>query len=213
MEQIRTGGDRNFGYLLGDRAAGVGALVDPAYDPGSLVERAAAQGLDIELILNTHGHQDHTNGNDRAAQLTGAPIAAHEGARPQPDIPLADGQTLELGSFELQILHVPGHADDHVLIYVPEHRVAITGDLLFVGKIGGTGTEEAARAEYRSLARVLEELPDDATIWPGHDYGCRPSSTIALEKTMNPFLRCADFESFLELKKRWPVFKEEHGLV
>jgi glyoxylase-like metal-dependent hydrolase (beta-lactamase superfamily II) len=213
FEQIRTGGDRNFGYLLGDRAAGVAALIDPAYDPVSLVERATAQGLEVELILNTHGHQDHTNGNDRAVKLTGAPVAAHESAQAAPDITLTDGQVLELGSLELRILHVPGHADDHVLIHVAEHRVAITGDLLFVGKIGGTGTEKAARTEYRSLQRVLEELPDDTTIWPGHDYGCRPSSTIALEKTINPFLRCEDFESFLELKKQWPVFKEEHGLV
>jgi glyoxylase-like metal-dependent hydrolase (beta-lactamase superfamily II) len=124
-----------------------------------------------------------------------------------------DGQILQLGSLELRILHVPGHADDHVLVHVAEHRVAITGDLLFVGKIGGTGTEDAARAEYGSLHRVLEELPDDTTIWPGHDYGCRPSSTIMLEKAVNPFLRCDDFESFLELKRRWPVFKEEHGLA
>jgi glyoxylase-like metal-dependent hydrolase (beta-lactamase superfamily II) len=213
FEQIRTGGDRNFGYLLGDRAAGIAALIDPAYAPASLVERATVQGLEVELILNTHGHQDHTNGNDRGRELTGAPVAAHESAHPPPDVPLVDGQSIELGSLELQILHVPGHADDHVLIHLPEQRVAITGDLLFVGKIGGTGTAEAARAEYRSLQRVLEELADDTTIWPGHDYGCRPSSTIALEKLVNPFLRCEDFESFLELKKQWPTFKEEHGLA
>lgn len=213
FEQIRTGGDRNFGYLVGDRAARVAALIDPSYDPASLVERATAQGLEVELILNTHGHGDHTNGNQRAVELTGAPVAAHESAYPPPDVPLMDGQVVEVGSFRLRILHVPGHADDHVLIHLPEHRVAITGDLLFVGKIGGTATEETARAEYRSLQRVLEELPDETTIWPGHDYGCRPSSTIGLEKAINPFLRCEDFESFLALKREWPTFKEEHGLV
>lgn len=213
FEQIRTGGDRNFGYLLGDRSAGVAALIDPAFSPASLVERASVQDLQVELIVNTHGHDDHTNGNDRAVELTGAPVAAHERAYPRPDIPLKDGQILELGSLKLRILHVPGHADDHVLIHVARFRVAITGDLLFVGKIGGTGTEDDARAEYQSLERVLEELPDDTTIWPGHDYGCRPSSTIALEKAINPFLRCDDFESFRELKRHWPVFKEEHGLV
>ena len=212
FEQIRTGGDRNFGYLVGDRVAGVAALIDPSYDPVSLVERATAQGLEVKLILNTHGHGDHTNGNHRAVELTGAPVAAHESAYPPPDVPLVDGQVVELGSLKLRILHVPGHADDHVLLHVPEYRAAITGDLLFVGKIGGTATEAAARAEYRSLQRVLEELPDETTIWPGHDYGCRPSSTIALERAVNPFLRCEDFESFVELKRRWPTFKEEHGL-
>jgi len=212
FEQIRTGGDRNFGYLIGDRAAGVAALIDPSYDPDELVDRAAAQGLRVETIVNTHGHADHTNGNDRAEELTGAPLAAFEGAASGPDRPLADGDTIRVGSIEIRVLHVPGHADDHLLLYLPAQRVAITGDLLFVGKIGGTATEESARLEYDSLARVLRELPDDTTIWPGHDYGCRPASTIALEKATNPFLRCADFDSFLALKRDWATFKAAQGL-
>lgn len=213
FEQIRTGGDRNFGYVVGDRAAGVAALIDPSYEPETLVQRAADQGLDVELIINTHGHPDHTNGNRRAKELTGAPLAAHRSAAAGPEVELDDGVSLELGSLNLEFLHVPGHADDHVLIYLAEQRVAITGDLLFVGKIGGTGTAEAARLEYESLKRVLEELPDDTTIWPGHDYGCRPSSTIALEKITNPFLRCESFDEFFQLKKDWPTFKAQHGLT
>ena len=212
FEQIRTGGDRNFGYLIGDRAARVAALIDPSYDPDSLVERAGAQRLEVEVIINTHGHSDHTNGNRRAKELTGAPLAAHRSASSHPDIELEDGQSLEIGSLSLRALHVPGHADDHLLLHLAEQRVAITGDLLFVGKIGGTGSDRDARAEYESLKRVIAELPDETTIWPGHDYGCRPSSTIALEKATNPFLRCDDFDGFLELKKSWTTFKAEHGL-
>src|SRR5262245_34348503 len=63
FEQIRTGGDRNFGYLLGDRAAGQAVLIDPSYTPEVLVQRAADQGLRVDYILNTHGHPDHINGN------------------------------------------------------------------------------------------------------------------------------------------------------
>ena len=213
FEQIRTGGDRNLGYLIGDRAAGRGLLVDPSFDPERMVGRARAQGLDVEWILNTHGHGDHTNGNARAKELTGAPVAAHGSARPAPERALEDGDSLGLGSLGLEFLHVPGHADDHLLVHLPDQRVALTGDLLFVGKIGGTGTEAAARVEYRSLERTLEHLPDETTIWPGHDYGCRPASTVALEKATNPFLRCEDFEDFLRLKRGWAAFKEEHGLV
>ncbi len=212
FEQIRTGGDRNFGYVVGDRAAGVGALIDPSYEPETLVERATDQGLTVQLIINTHGHPDHTNGNRRAKELTGAPLAAHRNAASGPDLEVDDGGSIGLGSLKLEFLHVPGHADDHLLIHLAEQRVAITGALLFVGKIGGTGTAEAARQEYESLKRVLEALPDDTTIWPGHDYGCRPSSTIALERITNPFLRCEGFDDFLSLKKNWPTFKAEHGL-
>ncbi len=89
----------------------------------------------------------------------------------------------------------------------------MTGDTLFVGKIGGTGTEAAARAEYESLTKVLLRLPDATTVWPGHDYGCRPSSTIGLERRTNPFLLCEDFQAFLELKIGWAELKRRHGLV
>jgi glyoxylase-like metal-dependent hydrolase (beta-lactamase superfamily II) len=177
-----------------------------------LAERASAQGLEVQVIINTHGHPEHTNGNSRAKKLTGAPLAAHRLATGRPEIILEDGQSLEIGRLNLRFLHVPGHADDHLLVHLPEQRVAITGDLLFVGKVGGTSTDRQARVEYESLKRVVAELPDDTTIWPGHDYGCRPSSTLAMEKATNPFLRCADFDDFLKLKKGWARFKAEHGL-
>ncbi len=60
---------------------------------------------------------------------------------------------------------------------------------------------------------MLEHLPDETTVWPGHDYGCRPASTIGLERATNPFLRCEGPDDFLDLKRRWATFKAEHGLV
>lgn len=214
FEQIRTGGDRNFGYLIGDREARVAALVDPSNDPKSVVRRAEVQGLNVEYIINTHGHSDHTNGNAKAKKLTGAPIVAFRGCTVSPDVAVVDGQMLAVGSLSLEVIHVPGHTDDHILVYLEQQKVAITGDHLFVGKIGGTGTEQAARAEHESLKRNIDRFPDDVTIWPGHDYGCRPSSTIGLEKIVNPFLlRLGDIHEFLRLKRDWAGFKAHHGLM
>jgi glyoxylase-like metal-dependent hydrolase (beta-lactamase superfamily II) len=210
FEQIRAGGDRNFGYLLGDRLAREAILIDPSYSPDAFVERARQQALTVTLIVNTHGHADHTNGNERAAELTGAPIAAHPNLAPE--TPLRDGGDIMVGRLHVNCLHVPGHSDDHVVLYESSHRLLITGDLLFVGKVGGTGDEDAARAEWHSLRRLMKEIPDDATVWPGHDYGVRPSSTMALEKRTNPFLLCPDVEAFLKLKTTWPTFKKEYGL-
>jgi glyoxylase-like metal-dependent hydrolase (beta-lactamase superfamily II) len=212
FEQIRTGGDRNFGYLLGDRDAGLAILIDPSFSPDTLVERATAQGLEVKLVINTHGHGDHTNGNSRAVKLTGAKLAAHPGVPFALDVPLEDGRVFELGSLRLKILHVPGHTPDHIIVHLAGERVALTGDHLFVGKIGGTSTEADSRTEYESLERTLRELPDDTTIWPGHDYGARPSSTILLEKATNPFLRAAGIQEFLELKRTWADFKARYGL-
>lgn len=213
FEQIRTGGDRNLGYLIGDRKAQVAAFVDPSYSPELLVQRAKAQGLTVKYILNTHGHGDHTNGNNTAAELTGAAIAAHADSYLAPDIALEDNQELVLGELTLRIFYTPGHCPDHIVIYIPEHHVAITGDHLFVGKVGGTAGREDALIEYKSLNRLYDEMPGDTTIWPGHDYGCRPSTTLALEKVANPFIMAEDFEAFYHIKETWSSFKSQHGLV
>ena len=210
FEQIRAGGDRNFGYLLGDRTAGQAVLIDPSYSPDAFVERAREQGLAVSHVINTHSHPDHTNGNERAMGLTGAPLAAHPALRPA--VPLNDGAPLIVGNLRLRCLHVPGHCSDHLALYEETHRLLVTGDLLFVGKVGGTSNDADARTEWNSLQRLVREIPDEATVWPGHDYGVRPSSTMALEKATNPFLLCANVEAFLQLKSSWATFKKDHGL-
>jgi len=212
FEQIRIGGDRNFAYLLGDREAGMGLLVDPAFHPEVAVERAEAQGLRITHILNTHGHQDHANGNARARELTGGLVAggAHH---PGPlDLVLRDGERLPFGAYTLKVFEVPGHTQDHLAFLVEELAVGLTGDHLFVGKVGGTATEAEGRQEWESLQRLLRDWPEYTSIWPGHDYGARPSSTLALERAFNPFLAQPDVEAFLRLKTEWSGFKARHGL-
>ena len=98
------------------------------------------------------------------------------------------------------------------MLFEPTYRLVVTGDLLFVGKVGGTQTEEDAKVEWESLSRLLDTVPDDTTVWPGHDYGVRPSSTIGLERHTNPFLRCADVAAFLRLRVDWPNYKKQQGL-
>ncbi len=98
------------------------------------------------------------------------------------------------------------------MVFEPSWQILITGDLLFVGKVGGTTSDDDARVEWASLRRLLDRIPDAATVWPGHDYGARPSSTIALERGTNPFLRCADLDEFLTLKRNWTNVKQRLGL-
>lgn len=212
FEQIPTGGDRNFAYLIGDRSNRIATIVDPSFNPDAVIERARVQSLMVKYIINTHGHSDHINGNVKAKQITGAPIAAYKGALPAPDIALDNNISLMVGNVQLNFFHAPGHANDHIVIWLPTQHITITGDILFVGKIGGTWSEKDAHTEWNSLQFLLNILPEDATIWPGHDYGCRPSSTIALEKLCNPFLQCKDIKEFLCLKNEWTEFKLKHGL-
>jgi len=213
LEQIQTGGDRNFGYLIGDRKSGCAALIDPSYAPERLIDRAAKQGLTIDYIFCTHGHYDHVNGNEAAQAACHAPVVMHESSAVPHDLSLKDGDPLKIGGISLMAIHVPGHIGDHLVFFSPELNAAFTGDHLFVGKVGGTATVEAAEEQYNSLHKLMQKLPGSATLWPGHDVGCRPSSQVDLEKVSNPFLMVENFEAFLELKRQWAQYKAEQGLV
>ncbi len=90
------------------------------------------------------------------------------------------------------------------MIYEPTWRILLSGDLRFVGKVGGTASDDDARTEWASLQRLLNRFPDDATVWPGQDFAVRPSSTIGMERATNPFLGCRDLAAFLTLKRDWP---------
>jgi glyoxylase-like metal-dependent hydrolase (beta-lactamase superfamily II) len=206
FEQIRTAGDRNFSYLVGDEASKEAALVDPGYLPEMLVERVRDHGLRLVFVLNTHGHPDHTGGNDAVRGLTGARLVAFG----RGDLPVRHGDRFRVGRLEITALHTPGHTEDSVCFLV--QGKLFTGDTLFVGKVGGTGDRRSARLEYDALRQVLGVLPPETEVWPGHDYGVRPSSTIGDELRENPFLLRDSFESFCELKDNWLEYKRTHGI-
>jgi glyoxylase-like metal-dependent hydrolase (beta-lactamase superfamily II) len=211
FEQIRVGGDRNFAYLVGDRPGGSALAVDPSYSPRRVFDLAKERGLAIRAILCTHDHPDHTNGNEELRALTGAEVRIHPSAAERGAKGVADGEIFRVGDLEARAIHTPGHTPDSVCFLV--QGKLFSGDTLFVGKVGGTGFGEDARAEYESLHGKLLVLPDETEVWPGHDYGVRPSSTIGEERRTNPFLLQPDFESFVALKKNWLQYKKDHGIA
>jgi hydroxyacylglutathione hydrolase len=209
FEQIRTGGDRNFAYLIGDVESGEGALVDPSYNPKKCLAAAEKHRLVVKYVINTHGHYDHTNGNQTVVKRTGAKVVAHPSASQQHDIDADDGGTLALGDLKLEFIHTPGHTGDAICILAAGKL--ITGDTLFVGKVGGTDLGPGAKREFEGLHRLME-LPDETEVYPGHDYGVAPTSTIGHEKKTNPFLLKTDFEDFVYLKEHWAEYKAKHGI-
>ena len=210
FQQIAVGGDRNFAYLVADEQSKKALLVDPAYNQKKVLSLVAEHGLDVVYVANTHGHYDHSQLSDKIAKATGARVVAHKSSASAADLAVDDGDELELGSLKIKIMHTPGHTADGICLLIDNKL--ITGDTLFVGKVGGTASGPQARDEYDSLFGKLLKLPDETEVWPGHDYGIRPSSTIGTERRENPFLVCPTFEAFVDLKRDWTQYKREHGI-
>ncbi|MBI4721292.1 MAG: MBL fold metallo-hydrolase [Chitinivibrionia bacterium] len=208
--QIPAGGDRNFAYLAGDADGGKGALFDPPPGRERYLPLVEKHQLEILYCVATHGHSDHTAGLKEAAETFKAVSVAHPASPVRPLRPVRDGDTLPLGALTLRFIHTPGHTDDSICILV--RNKLVTGDTLFVGKVGGTDYGEQAKKEWDSFQRKILTLEDDIEVYPGHDYGLQPSSTIAREKSTNPFLLRKTFEEFLELKINWLQYKKEHGI-
>jgi hydroxyacylglutathione hydrolase len=209
FRQISSSGDRNFSYLIADDSTHYAVCVDPGSSFKEL-ETIEDDELTLLYIINTHEHFDHTEGNVLLSDKTGAKVAMHESARSPKDISLKDGKVLNVGSVELRIIHTPGHTPDSICVLAGKEL--LTGDTLFVGKVGGTGYGQDAKDEYDSLHQKLMKLPPDTHVWPGHDYGVRPTSTIGEELKQNPFILRDSFDSFLELKKNWTEYKRIHGI-
>ena len=210
IKQFRTGGDRNFGYLAADMSSKEALIVDPSYTPEVIVEYARERHFKIKYIFSTHGHHDHTEGNAVIERLTNTKPLLFKDRDPITRRRVTDGATFPVGEMNAIIIHTPGHTKDSICIYIDD--ALFSGDTLFVGKVGGTDFSRGARKEFDSLHKKILILPGKTRIFPGHDYGIMPESTIANERMTNPFLLQPNFKSFVHLKRNWTAYKKEHGI-
>jgi hydroxyacylglutathione hydrolase len=211
FEQIQLGGEeKNFAYLFGDEQTKEVAAVDPGENPRKVVDRIRALGATCSYVFATHSHIDHIWGVDDVTGPTGARFAAHPSV-PGVQVPLHDGQVLHIGSVPVRVIYCPGHAADAVLFVINDEKV-LTGDELFIGGVGKTFSESQARLHYANLHGRLLALPDHLEVYPGHDYGARPSSTLGEQRRTNPYFQQKDFESFWRLRQNWKQYVAEHGL-
>ena len=211
IHTFHTGGDRNLAYLIADDATNKAVVIDPSYSPKTIADLAAQNGYDIVYVFNTHGHDDHTNGNDAFAAATGLrPLRFGErDERTAQDV--VHNATFPLGRLFVRIIHTPGHTWDSICFLVD--GALFTGDTLFIGKVGGTDLQDGARQQYISLHERLLTLPGNTRVYPGHDVGVSSESTIRHESEVNPFLLMPDLESFINLKATWSEYKKEHGIA
>lgn len=196
--QIPAGEMANFSYLLFCPDSRRGLAVDPSLEPQRLLDAIEKHAVRLDWLVNTHGHRDHVAGNGLILQATGATLAAHPQAGPRPDRALAEGDRLMVGEVAVEILQTPGHTPADITLHAP--GALLTGDTLFVTKVGRADMQGSDPAALYASLRRLAAFPGDTLVFPGHDYGPRPWSTIAYELQHNPYLRCSDLDSFLALR-------------
>lgn len=196
----------NNSYLIADSETRDAAIIDPSFDADHILKDARKKGFRIGLILLTHAHFDHTAGVARLANELNSHVgvALHPndlalyaqggGASqfgipfepgPQPNIPLTEGQVIQIGSVELVVHHAPGHTPGHVIFVCSEAGVAFCGDLIFAGSIGRTDLPGGSHELLMdSIQDHILSLPGDTRLLSGHG----PESTVDIEKISNPFL-------------------------
>jgi len=207
IRQIEVGNFSIFSYLIGDEQARECLFIDPSGDHDLLLREARAHELSVKYIANTHSHIDHTMGNREMVRRTGAKIVIHKadaaglfdtprdilemfGAElpPPADILVSDGGLIQVGSVALQVIHTPGHTPGGMCLYI--EGMVFTGDTLFVGSVGRTDFPGGSYAELEQSVRAkLYTLPGDTVVFPGHNYGMTPTSTIQRERRTNAVIR------------------------
>ena len=209
-------------YLIGDETTGRAVVVDPRRDIDEYVRDAAADGLTIEMVIETHFHADFLSGHLELANATGAEIAYSSVAETEfRSRKLDDGERLSLGEVELEFLHTPGHTPESMSIVVYEHAGdempfgVLTGDTLFIGDVGrpdllssiGFTRDELADKLYDSLHEKLLPLPDATRVYPAHGAGSacgknlstETSSTMGEQRVSNYALLAPDRQTFIDL--------------
>lgn len=158
----------NNAYLIVSTQTAESIIIDAPPEPGEILEEA--KSTQVNNILITHGHQDHLEGLKEMTDATGAPVYVHteDAARlpVPPGLLLNGGDTIMVGAIEVKVVHTPGHTPGSVCFLVGKHL--FSGDTLFPGGPGKTGSPEAFQQIIKSITDTLFTLPDDTALLPGH---------------------------------------------
>lgn len=210
----------NFMYIVGDTATRECVLVDPAWDVRGIYDLAVEAGYRPVGALATHYHPDHVGGRIFGFEIDGlAKLLSIEGMKiyvnkneaqglktvtglSDNDLALVEsGDTVKVGNVEVKFLHTPGHTPGSQCFLVGNRL--ISGDTLFIRGCGRVDLPGGNPDQmYDTLTNKLATLPDDTVLYPGHNYGDRPTATMGEQKRSNVYLKPRSLEDWRKLMNR-----------
>jgi len=200
FEQIKYRGD-NFTYVVADATSREAAVVDPSFNLDAVIMLLKDKRLKLRYIINTHHHLDHTAGNEDLKSAFNGKIVAHESSILSKDIVVREGDILKLGGINIRVIATPGHTPDSICLLFDGKL--LTGDTLFVGECGRTDLPGGSPVDmYHSLLDKLMKLGDNIGVFPGHDYGAAPHSTIGKERRTNYTVEKRTLAEFVEFMRQ-----------
>ena len=204
LKQLEVGMMKNFNYLIGDPATHECAWVDPAWEVDRLLKIAKADGYQVKKILLTHNHFDHVGGVEELVKATGAVVYIHPDDEPpiikmaSKIIPATPGLEFKIGNLKVTAIHTPGHTPGSTC-YLIDDRHLVTGDTLFQGNCGRCDLPGGRPKKFFESLPQLRSLDAATKVYPGHDYGRVPVTTIGYEKEHNPTMQAKYFREFVEI--------------
>ncbi|MBI2653530.1 MBL fold metallo-hydrolase [Candidatus Woesearchaeota archaeon] len=206
FKQVPVGLMQNFCYIIGDEKSKEAVIVDAGWDVDKLIA-TGKEKLEIKKIILTHSHFDHIQKVDELASKTNAVVYFHEDDYNEIKrvirntsikiVKLKHNDKIKVGSIKIKVMHTPGHTPGGICLLV-ENKL-LTGDTLFVNAVGRTDRAGGDTIKLFESLQKIKKLEDNIEVYPGHDYGEIPFSTIGNEKKNNPYLKCESKEQFLNM--------------
>jgi hydroxyacylglutathione hydrolase len=201
VKRLVVGGWKANCYIVGSETVNQGLIIDPGDEEGLILKTVREMGIQIKLLVATHGHIDHIGSIGVLRGALRAPVAIHQqdatalqgdgrffwgehfGPPMNPDRQLRDGDMIEVADLKFKVINTPGHTFGGICLY--GQGAVFTGDTLFRNSIGSSGIGTGSRTQLLdSITDKLMVLPPETVIYPGHG----SQTTVAAEMKNNPYI-------------------------
>ena len=205
IQSFEGGYDKNYSYLLTCLEAISSIVVDASLELSRLQPFIKTRPA---AILITHSHHDHIKHiNEYIEAYPEIKVIGHPKSKLNntPEInylPMKDNSVFKLGGLEIKTIHTPGHYYDSVCFLV--ENVIFTGDTLFIGRTGRTLSKGSNISDlYNSVYKKLLTLPGNTIIYPGHNYGSKPTMTMNENIKNSNLLKASGEKDFINRMKNY----------